>query len=41
MQEDSLEGLLAWLKADRAPVLVLLPQAEYERLAAEWQLPGI
>ena len=36
-----MESLLAWLKPQQHPVFVLLPQAEYERLRVEWQLPVI
>ena len=36
-----MQSLLAWLKPEDHPVFVLLPQAQYERLRAEWQLPRI
>jgi len=36
-----MQSLLAWLKPEDAPVFVLLPQAEYERLRSTWQLPKI
>jgi len=36
-----MESLLAWLKPQQHPVFVLLPQAEYERLRADWQLPAL
>lgn len=36
-----MQSLLAWLKPQQHPVFVLLPQAEYERLRDEWQLPVI
>jgi hypothetical protein len=34
-----MHDLVAWLRADRNPVFVLLPQREYERLKGQWQLP--
>jgi L,D-peptidoglycan transpeptidase YkuD (ErfK/YbiS/YcfS/YnhG family) len=36
-----MQSLLAWLKPQDRPVFVLLPQAEYERLRSDWQLPRI
>jgi len=39
MAEPQLQELLGWLKADAHPVFVLLPQVEYQRLRASWQLP--
>ncbi len=36
-----MQELLAWLKPQDHPVFVLLPQAEYERLRAPWQLPAL
>jgi len=36
-----MESLLAWLKPQQHPVFVLLPQAEYQRLRADWQLPAL
>jgi L,D-peptidoglycan transpeptidase YkuD (ErfK/YbiS/YcfS/YnhG family) len=36
-----MQSLLAWLKPQDHPVFVLLPQAQYERLRTEWQLPRI
>jgi L,D-peptidoglycan transpeptidase YkuD (ErfK/YbiS/YcfS/YnhG family) len=35
-----MQRLLVWLRPEDQPVFVLLPQAEYERLHAEWQLPA-
>lgn len=32
-------AIAGWLDASAAPLLVQLPQAEYERLRGEWQLP--
>lgn len=39
MARDTMASLLAWLDADSRPVFVLLPEAEYDRLQAEWNLP--
>lgn len=36
-----MRSLLAWLKPQQHPVFVLLPQAEYERLRADWKLPAL
>ena len=41
MPDPVMEDMLAWLQADQHPVFVLLPQAEYERLHHEWQLPHV
>lgn len=41
MAPPSMETLLRWLDADRRPVFVLLPAAEYERLRTDWQLPAL
>jgi L,D-peptidoglycan transpeptidase YkuD (ErfK/YbiS/YcfS/YnhG family) len=39
MNDALMESLLAWLRPERHPVFVLLPQAEYRRLQHAWQLP--
>ena len=39
MAAETMDGLLAWLRPDARPVFVLLPRAEYERLAHDWRLP--
>jgi L,D-peptidoglycan transpeptidase YkuD (ErfK/YbiS/YcfS/YnhG family) len=39
MTEDVMRDLLGWLRADAHPVFVLSPQAEYQRLRAQWRLP--
>jgi len=39
MADRDLRDLLAWLQADARPQFVLLPDAEYRRLAAAWDLP--
>jgi hypothetical protein len=41
MAPDSMRHLLAWLKPRAHPVFVLLPQDEYARLRAAWQLPAV
>ncbi len=39
MTDADMAALLRWLDRRRAPRFVLLPQREYERLRAQWQLP--
>ena len=39
MAAETMDGMLAWLRPDARPVFVLLPRAEYERLAHAWRLP--
>lgn len=39
MSEATMRWLLAWLRPERRPVFVLLPDAEYARLQRDWQLP--
>ncbi|MCQ4163751.1 hypothetical protein NM961_03395 [Tahibacter sp. P2K] len=39
MDEAAMQRLLRWLDPKQMPVFVLLPQAEYAKLAAGWQLP--
>ena len=39
MSDATMAHLLAWLKREDAPVFVLLPQHEYARLYADWDLP--
>ncbi|MCA1714341.1 MAG: hypothetical protein LC715_04195 [Gammaproteobacteria bacterium] len=41
MAETTMQALLAWLRPDRRPVFVLLPDAEYARLQVDWQLPAL
>ncbi len=41
MAPASMESLLRWLDADRRPVFVLLPAAEYQRLQHDWKLPAL
>lgn len=39
MADGVMEQLLGWLDPRRAPVFVLLPQSEYQRLRSSWTLP--
>ncbi len=39
MDAARLTALMTWLDPKKRPLLVQLPQAEYERLKAEWKLP--
>lgn len=39
MAADTMDDLLAWLQPQDRPLLVLLPRAEYQRLAGQWKLP--
>lgn len=39
MDEPAMQRLLGWLRPEREPVFVLLPEAEYARLRGEWKLP--
>lgn len=41
MDEAAMQQLLRWLDPKQMPVFVLLPQAEYAKLAADWQLPPV
>jgi len=41
MEPARMTKLLAWLNASAQPRFVLLPRAEYQRLQADWQLPGL
>ncbi|KAB7768087.1 L,D-transpeptidase family protein [Xanthomonas maliensis] len=41
MAAADMRRLLAWLRPEQAPLFVLLPQAEYARLQAQWQLPAL
>jgi L,D-peptidoglycan transpeptidase YkuD (ErfK/YbiS/YcfS/YnhG family) len=40
MADPAMDALLGWLDPARAPVFVLLPRAELERLHADWHLPA-
>ncbi len=39
MDESNLTGTMRWLDPKKNPVLVQLPQSEYERLKSHWRLP--
>jgi L,D-peptidoglycan transpeptidase YkuD (ErfK/YbiS/YcfS/YnhG family) len=41
MDPAAMQSLLAWLDAKQRPVFVLLPQSEYDRFHAAWQLPTL
>lgn len=41
MAEPVLQRLLAWLRPEQHPIYVLLPESEYARLHAQWQLPEL
>lgn len=41
LEEERLTELLRWLDPQRLPLLVQLPEAEYERLRAAWRLPAL
>lgn len=39
MTRENMVSIIRWLDAERQPVLVQLPQAEYQRLKSNWALP--
>lgn len=41
MPGPAMQALFDWLDPERHPVLVLLPESEYARLADSWQLPPL
>lgn len=41
MPESELRQLLSWLDPAKTPVMVLLPQTEYDRLKQQWDLPAL
>jgi hypothetical protein len=41
MPQEQLESLLGWLDPTRNPLLVQLPEAEYQKLRKHWQLPQL
>jgi L,D-peptidoglycan transpeptidase YkuD (ErfK/YbiS/YcfS/YnhG family) len=41
MAEPVMRQLIAWLQPAQHPVFILLPQPEYARLKAPWQLPDL
>jgi len=34
-----MQALVAWLRPEDHPVFVLLPQEQYSRVRADWELP--
>lgn len=40
MEPTDMNALLGWLRPDAHPLFVLLPEAEYQRLREEWDLPS-
>jgi len=40
MADADMEAMLEWLDADKTPRFVLLPHAQYQRLAARWHWPA-
>lgn len=41
MEQTNLEALLRWLDTKKSPLLVQLPEPEYVRLRASWNLPVV
>ncbi len=41
MESKNMEKLVSWLDPDQNPVLVQLPEAEYQRLRYGWKLPRL
>lgn len=41
MDPASMERLLAWLRVEDGPLMVLLPESEYARLREQWRLPSL
>jgi L,D-peptidoglycan transpeptidase YkuD (ErfK/YbiS/YcfS/YnhG family) len=41
MPQEQLESLLGWLDPARNPLLVQLPEAEYQKLRKHWRLPQL
>jgi D-alanyl-D-alanine dipeptidase len=41
MSPGAIESLLGWLDARSHPVLVQLPEAEYQRVQRAWRLPDL
>jgi L,D-peptidoglycan transpeptidase YkuD (ErfK/YbiS/YcfS/YnhG family) len=39
MDEKVMRDLIGWLRTDQHPVFVLLPETQYQRLKADWDLP--
>lgn len=41
MDDPTMARLLGWLRPDRHPVFVLMPEAQYRDLRVEWNLPSL
>lgn len=41
MADPTMDRLLAWLRPEQRPVFVLMPEAQYRSLRAEWKLPAL
>ena len=41
MTEQNMDSILAWLQADKKPLYVALPMAQYQLLKAKWKLPDL
>jgi L,D-peptidoglycan transpeptidase YkuD (ErfK/YbiS/YcfS/YnhG family) len=41
MTQSVMQSLVAWLKPQRKPVFVLLPQSAYLKVRMQWNLPDI
>ncbi len=41
MKRENIEQILSWLDADKKPVLIQFPTAEYEKLKDTWKLPKL
>jgi D-alanyl-D-alanine dipeptidase len=39
MPQENLESVLGWLDPAKKPLLVQLPESEYQRLKRKWKLP--
>jgi hypothetical protein len=39
MQETNIRMLLNWLDPQKKPIFIQLPESEYAKLRARWQLP--
>jgi len=39
MDQEDIAGLLKWLDPRESPLLVQMPEAQYEQFREEWALP--
>lgn len=39
MAVENLESMIRWIKTDKYPYYVLLPQSEYQKMRSAWKLP--